>query len=182
MTSPVDRLHSDFEALVALLDQEPSLRATADDNFRKSILLSAASYFEFTLSEAVQAFAIEASNSSELLGALVKRKAIDRQYHTWFDWERSNANAFYRLFGETFCDFMKHKHASEEWLDPAVRAFMELGRSRNLLVHGNYGAFSLEKTASEIYDSYKLALRFVEAVPALLRDCNGKTCVITPAG
>ena len=172
MTSPVDRLHSEFQSLVLLLEHEPSLRVTADDNFRKSILLSAASYFEFTLSETVQSFALEASNASELIGALVKSKVIDRQYHKWFDWDRSNANTFYRLFGVKFYEFMKTKHASEEWLDSAVRAFLELGRSRNSLVHGNFAAFTLEKTAAEIYDSYKVALRFVEAVPALLRECN----------
>ena len=69
---------------------------------------------------------------------------------------------------------MKEKHISEVWLDPAVRAFMEVGQSRNRLVHGNFGVFSLEKTASELYESYKLALSFVEAVPGFLREGNQK--------
>jgi hypothetical protein len=172
MPSPVDRLHDEFVNLVAFLEAEPSLQSTADDSFRKSILLAAASFFEFRLSRFVADFALEASNSSSLIAGIIAKKAIDRQYHTWFDWDRNNANQFYRLFGTDFVDFMRTMHASEPWLDGAVGSFMELGRARNLLVHENFAAFALEKTAAEIFVAYTNAIRFVEEIPNFLRQCN----------
>jgi hypothetical protein len=172
MPTPVDRLHDEFEDLVSHLQGEPSQRSTADDGFRKLLLMSAASFFESTLTEYIEQFSMEASNSSSLIAGIIKTKAISRQYHTWFDWKGNNANQFYSLFGKDFLAFMKKKHVTETWLDASVQAFMELGRSRNLLVHENFASFSLEKTASELFASYKTALRFVEAIPEFLRECN----------
>ena len=171
MLNPVERLHEEFEALVTHLQAEPSLWSTADDSFRKSLLLASASFFEFRLSKIVADFALEVSNSS-LIAGIVTKKAIHRQYHTWFDWDANNANQFYSLFGKDFMNFMKAKHASESWLNSAVSSFMELGRARNSLVHENFAAFSLEKTAAEIFVAYTSAARFVEEIPSLLRECN----------
>lgn len=57
--------------------------------------------------------------------------------------------------------------------DPELRAnigaFMEIGRDRNRLVHQDYGSFTLEKTAEEIYSAYLQAHQFVEMVPDCLR-------------
>jgi hypothetical protein len=172
MSSPVDRLHEEFQSLVAHLGVELSLLSTVDDGFRKLLLVSSASFFEFKLTEYVAAFAAEASNSSSLISEIIRRKAISRQYHTWFDWDANNAKAFYKLFGKDFEDFMRATHISEPWLTDSVRAFMELGRERNKMVHGNFGSFFLEKTASEVFVAYTVADRFVEAVPNLLRECN----------
>ena len=74
MATSVDTLYSDFLALVTLLDNEPSLLTTVNDNFRKSILLSAASYFEYALSNAVHEFIVEVSSASLMVSSLVKRK------------------------------------------------------------------------------------------------------------
>jgi hypothetical protein len=135
-------------------------------------LLAAASYFESELCRHVSDFAAEISSESILLTSLIRRKAIDRQYHSWFKWDVNNANAFFSLFGEEFTDFMKTKSKTEAWLLPSIRDFMDLGRSRNLLVHGNFAAFTLEKTTDDVFTSYKSALLFVEAIPLFLRECS----------
>ena len=51
----VDRLHESFAYLLAVLDDagELSLRTVADENFRKSLLLAATSYFERRMTETV---------------------------------------------------------------------------------------------------------------------------------
>ncbi len=167
----VDVLHEDFSALLSVLDEadEVSLRAVADDNFRKSLLLAAASYFERRMTDAVLAFVEDAANRNRLVTALVRNKAVSRQYHTWFQWEASNANSFFGLFGSSFRDFMKSRIGEDDDLDDAVRAFLEIGRERNRLVHQDFGAFPLEKTTAEIHALYRRALRFVEAVPGALR-------------
>lgn len=172
MATPVDRLHDEFRDLVSHLDGEPSLLSTADDGFRKLLLMSAASFFESALTGSVERFALDASKSSSLIAGIIKMKAISRQYHTWFDWKQNSANQFYALFGKDFLSFMKKKHLTEIWLTESVGAFMELGRARNLLVHENFAAFSLEKTATELFEAYTLALRFVEAIPEFLGECN----------
>lgn len=167
----VDVLHEDFSALLSVLDEadEVSLRAVADDNFRKSLLLAAASYFERRMTDAVLSFVDDAANSNLLVTALVRNKAVSRQYHTWFQWEAGNANSFFGLFGSGFRDFMKSRIREDDDLDDAVRAFLEIGRERNRLVHQDFGAFPLEKTTEEIHALYRRALRFVEAVPGALR-------------
>jgi hypothetical protein len=57
-------------------------------------------------------------------------------------------------------------------LENSIKSFMEIGSSRNRLVHQDYGSFTLEKTSDEVYASYNSALRFVESVPLALRKCS----------
>lgn len=167
----VDRLYSEFQGLVYYLNQkgEISFGITADGNFRKSLLLSAASYFERRICDDILIFTREVSYDNERLVEFVKNKAIARQYHTFFNWDSQNANTFFGLFGEPFKIFMVSEIQHDGALSEAIRAFMELGRERNRLVHQDYGTFTLEKTADEIYQLYKAALPFVECIPQKLR-------------
>lgn len=168
----VDELHESFADLLSVLDKagQVSLRAVADENFRKSLLLAAASYFEHRMTDAVMSFVEDATNRNVLVAALVRNKAVRRQYHTWFQWEQSNANSFFGLFGSDFRDFMKQRVKTDDELDGSVRAFLELGRERNRLVHQDFGTFPLEKTTREIHALYTRAMLFVDAVPGALRE------------
>ena len=167
----VDLLHEDFAGLLAVVDEadEASLRIVADENFRKSLLLAAASYFERRMTETVLSFVEDATNGNVRVTALVRSKAVSRQYHTWFEWDTNNANKFFALFGNDFRDSMKRRIRDDDELDDSVRAFLEIGRERNRLVHQDFGAFTLEKTTEEIHALYRRAMRFVEAVPGALR-------------
>lgn len=166
----VERLHGEFQALVAVLEKEaePSLRVTADDIFRKVLLLSAASHFEHQVTEAVVAFTARASGESERVVEFVRRKALSRQYHTLFEWERNNANGFFALFGDAFKANMEGLVKNDAGLAEAIRAFLEIGRERNRMIHQDLASFSLEKTAAEIFALYQRASRFVQELPALL--------------
>ena len=172
----VDQLHENFTYLLSVLDNagELSLRTVADDNFRKSLLLAATSYFERRMTETVLTFVEDATNRNVLIAALVRNKAVSRQYHTWFQWTGSNANSFFGLFGSDFRDFMKRKVRDDQGLDDSVRAFLELGNERNRIVHQDYGALALEKTTEEIHALYCRAMNFVEMVPAALRDFDSR--------
>jgi hypothetical protein len=170
----VDRLHGDFHSLISYLDNahEPSFRSTADESFRKSLLLAAASYFEDRVTACIVSFVHNHSQQNELLVSFVKEKALNRQYHTLFDWDRNNANKFFSLFGTSFKSFMQGELRKEPNLDKSVQAFLEIGRERNRLVHQNYASYSIEKTAEEIYELYKSALMFVELLSAHLSTCS----------
>lgn len=64
----VDRLHLDFAGLLRVLDEagEVSLRSVAEENFRKSLMLAAASYFERRMTESVLTFVEDATNRNAL--------------------------------------------------------------------------------------------------------------------
>ena len=170
-TTVVDHLHEQFTDLVGLLDGAggPSLRAFADDMFRKSLLLCAASHFEAELTSVLTSFVEEASNSNVLITSFMRNKAIGRQYLSLFSWDETNANQFFSYFGPKFRDYMKARVKAEAQLDESIRAFLEIGRERNRLVHQNYGMFTLEKTADELYQRYCQAREFVELFPLALR-------------
>lgn len=169
----IDRMYEEISELIQYLekDGEVSLRSTADENFRKALLLAAASYFEHRICEAIISFTGESSSANHLLVEFVRNKALSRQFHTLFDWNSRNANKFFSLFGDTFSNFMKNELRKDDSLSTSIGAFMELGTERNRLVHQDFGTFPLEKTAKEIYDLYLAAQVFVEAIPEKMRQC-----------
>ena len=170
--SAVDRLYTESIGIIQALAGEPSLQSAAGDNFRKSLLLASASHFEHRLTKLVLEFAAEATKGSKLIGHLIRTKAIDRQYHAWFDWDKNNANKFFSLFGPDFRTRMTNLITARDDLRGAMLAFLELGNDRNRLVHQDYATFPLEKTLDEIYGKYKQALPFINALPTELRECD----------
>ena len=105
-------------------------------------------------------------------------KAIERQYHTYFNWEQRNANKFFRLFGQNFKDYMEATINGDSELDEAVKSFLEMGNIRNSLVHRNFIDFVFAKTAEETYELYQKGLVFVERLPRLLRSYPGNQGVV----
>jgi len=172
----VDRLHGDFLALYAVLQekQEISLLSSVDDNWRKSLLLSAASHFENRMASCIIEYVNDTTGGNYLVTTFVKNKAVSRQFHTWFNWDAANANSFFGLFGPGFLAFMKDKVNHDEELSVSIKAFLELGAERNRLVHQDYGTFPMEKTAGEIYALYKKALMFVVEFPKALSEFSNR--------
>ena len=166
----VARLYAEFRALVQMLEAggEPSLRNTAEDCFRKALLLSAASYFETVVLNILINFTSQLSAGNEQLIEFVKRQALNRRYHTLFDWDSNSANKFLSLFGDTFRTTVEARVKTDDGLAESIRAFLEMGRERNRLVHQDFGNFALEKTTDEIFGLYEAGLRFVDALPGLL--------------
>ena len=165
--SIVDGLHLEFTDILEFLDKsrEISWRSVADENFRKVLLIAAASYFERSMTDAVMAFVEQETARDHPIRWLVQRKAISRQYHTWFAWKKNNANQFFSLFGDSVKDNLKEKVGQDNTLQRSIRAFLEIGRDRNRLVHEDFGNFPLEKTSAEIYELYSDAKIFVEWFP-----------------
>lgn len=168
-TSSVDELYSDFQEIVGNLDQlEGSLRVTAEDTFRKNLLLAAASYFESKIKEFIMRLAERSSGSSEMIVAFVRKKAVERQYHTYFQWESRNANSFFGLFGQGYKSYMAERVNANQNYDEAIQAFLELGQARNQMVHQDFGSFRLERTSEEIFELYRKACTFVDSLETSL--------------
>ncbi|NUN15668.1 MAG: hypothetical protein HUU55_18745 [Myxococcales bacterium] len=167
----VRNIYLDYKQMVQLLEQsgEISLRISIDANYRKALLLAAASYFEQEITDIIVQFVNRTSRRNELLVNFVKRKALERQYHSLFAWKESNANHFWKFFGDDFDQQMKTKVKNDKSLSDAVEAFMEIGRERNRLVHENFASYTMEKTAEELHQLFEKALVF----PQMLRNVLG---------
>ncbi|WP_083967404.1 HEPN domain-containing protein [Methylosinus sp. R-45379] len=172
--SAVDRIYTEFRDASTVLKErgEVSLSNAIDESSRKALLLAAASYFELRISEDVLLFCREIAGTNTLVPALIKNKAVSRQYHTWFDWDGNTATKFYSLFGPDFKSHMEDIIKGNSEIGEAVKNFIEVGRDRNRLVHQDFATFSLEKTADEIYRQYRSALTFVNIIPVELRKCS----------
>lgn len=162
--SIIDKLYEENQVLIQYLDQqkETSLRSSVDAHFRKVLLLAIASYFEHEITELLIRRVVRKTENDVLLISFVKKKAIERQYHTYFDWSGKNANQFLGLFGSDFKDQVGKHIKDTEGLSDAVKAFLELGDTRNELVHLNFANYPMEKTAEEIYTLYRKAIAFVD--------------------
>lgn len=176
-TNVVDSLYRDNKELLDFLQRsgEVSFQIEVDGNFRKILLLSAASYFESVIRDTLIEFFREKTNQSDLVVSFLEKKAIERQYHTLFNWPGNNANSFFSLFGEGFKEFMKDEVKNNKKLDDSIKAFLKIGDSRNQLVHQNFANFVLESTAEDIYQLYLLAIFFIEELPKKLREYKAKT-------
>jgi hypothetical protein len=162
----------DHAALMDYLNeqQQISFVSTVESSLPKVILLAAASDLENEVQQVIINYYRAQTKSSEFAVSFVHNKAISRQFHTYFDWKNRSANQFFGLFGERFKAKAKRARQEDEKLDQAVSDFCELGDLRNQLVHQNYAAFTMEKTAAEVYRLYQSALYFVVRLPGLLED------------
>jgi len=164
--TPIDAAYQEHEALVQMLDvaKEISLKSVADDRFRRVLVIAAGSYFESRVRGAIESFVALHSQNHAWVMAFLRAKALERQYHSYFEWKGSNANSFFGLFGE---DCLK-RHSSaikdNEELRAGMRSFLELGRLRNELAHKNFLTYPIEKTVEEVYAEFLRSLVFVEYV------------------
>ncbi|MBE7122992.1 HEPN domain-containing protein [Bacillus cereus] len=139
---------------------EVSFRNDIDNKLKKVLLLSVASFFEKEVTDLVVNFISKKTEDNDLIVSFVSNKAVSRQYHTYFDWKGNNANQFFGLFGSNFKKEIEKEIKGKE-LEPAVKAFLELGGLRNNMVHQNTGTYNIEKTTKEIYELYKIAVSFL---------------------
>lgn len=163
----IDQVYLENQQLVDLLrrSKEISLLNVAESHFRKSLLLSIASFFETRIRDSILEFVRTKSNDCVEVISFVRNKAVERQYHTYFDWKTGrNANSFFSLFGVEFKDSLGTEIEKAEELKKGMQAFLALGNSRNLLVHENFANYYVEQSAEEIYELYQKALLFVEFI------------------
>jgi hypothetical protein len=178
--TPVELLNEEYRSIVGFLidSVQPSLSSDVDKSFKKVIALSSASYFEHLILEILIDFiGKETSNNMKAVN-FFKKKAIGMQYHTYFNWGEKddpdkpgkNANVFFSLFGDDFKKEAEEEIRGNPDLDRSMKAFIEIGHLRNILVHSNFAAYNLDnKTTDEIFELYKSGLFFVNYIRDKLR-------------
>jgi hypothetical protein len=159
-STPIDQFILEHYALTDFLEKEISFKLNVDREFRKVLVLSVASYFEAQLLESLKEMTKCCMNQP--VAFFLDKKAISRQYHTYFQWQEKNINSFLGLFGDDFKKSMLNK-IKQQQLEQNMNDFMALGRTRNQLVHDNFVIASLpDWTVEDIVEKYKSALKFVE--------------------
>jgi hypothetical protein len=183
--TPVDSLYTEYLSIFDYLNEnsQPSLSSDVNKHFKKVIVLSAASYFEHRVQEILVDFIIKETNNHMPALNFFKKKAIGMQYHTYFSWGEKgdpdkpgkNANTFFSLFGEEFKLLAEEKVKQSEELTVAMKAFLEIGHLRNILVHSNFAAYNLDnKTTEEVINLYKKSMPFITFIEDLLLQKNYK--------
>jgi hypothetical protein len=168
----IDSMYKEFTDLLKFLDdsKEISLRSTVDATFKKTLALSAASYFEDEIRTILTRFVDKKSNSNRLLNSFVRNKAIARQYHTFFDWRGNKANTFFSLFGDEFKKSAIDDIKADTEIAEAIKDFLDLGNTRNELAHLNFAIIDLDKTAEEVYNQFQRARKFIAFIDKKLNE------------
>ncbi len=168
----IRELWEDHGELTGFLQQEGevTLLTRAEDAFRKTLIIAAASYFEGQLAAAIGAIYRDQTQGSTALTAFIQKQAFGRRFAQLFEWDRKSANSFYAHFGQDFKAYMRQQVRESEELDEAVKAFLEIGDLRNQMVNDNYADFQLNKTADEVYVLYQKASKFVHGLPTAIRE------------
>lgn len=147
-----------------------SLASDSDDEFRKILVLSIASYFESLITDALVDLA--KNTKSDLVWNFVKNKAISRQYHTYFDWKGRNVNMFLGLFGDSFKTKISRNIDEDNELKIGSINFLNLGNKRNILIHENFASASIDWSVEEITEKYKSSLKFINFLLEKMRNNN----------
>ncbi|MGB3496527.1 MAG: HEPN domain-containing protein [Elainellaceae cyanobacterium] len=177
--TPVDILYTEYLSIVGYLNEnsQPSLSSDVNKYFKKVIILSAASYFEHRIQEILVEFIVKKTNNHIPALNFFKKKAIGMQYHTYFSWGEKNnpdkpgknANTFFSLFGDDFKKQVEERLRQSQDLTIAMKAFLEVGHLRNILIHSNFAAYDFDnKTTEDVVDLYKSGLPFVTFIEELL--------------
>ena len=156
-----------YEIKTLLLKQsELSFQTTVDAHFRKTFLLSCASYHETCIQDILSSF-FEQITVDQRAISFAKAKGIKRQYHTYFVWDNdgkipNNINSFLGLFGGNFKDSVCREITESEDIKFNMKSFLEMGNLRNQMTHENLLAFNLEKTFDELIILNQNALKFLQ--------------------
>jgi len=168
----IEQMHQAYSGLLSRIEEqgEWSDLTMLNSDVRKLLVLACASRFEKQVQEILLDWARETSRSDERIVSFVKARAIDRQYHTYFDWDTPNANRFFSMFGTEFKTTARAVVDTDDDLRTAIAAFIEIGQIRNKLVHSDFVTLPLDKTAEEVYALFQNAKRFISFVREQLAD------------
>lgn len=157
---PVELLFQEYQALYESAQRNsPSDLSALNSVYTKSILIAAASNLEFRVKHLMEQCFRDISGNEA--AEFVRRKVLDRGYHTLFAWDGKDARSFFSQFGDDakarFFDY-----CSDEDHRQRQAAFITLGSERNQLVHNDYATYPISKTPRELIELYRRAGEFLE--------------------
>lgn len=169
MNTSIQSLVENYKELDSFLKSQGMLSESIEisNHYRKILLLSCASYYESKITTIIQAF-VKTHTRDDRIFNFLNNKAIQRQYHTFFNWDSTNINNFLGLFGSDFKVNISKEIADNERLKICMRAFLAIGNERNKMVHENFLDYQLEKTFDELISLHSDAITFIEYLSSAL--------------
>lgn len=170
MKNEVEAFYNRQLELINYLTESSNISFAQDarEMLQKNLPLAAASYFEHRITNILEEFVNKKSNKCNELINLFNQKAIKRQYHTFFDWEKNNTNKFLSLFGEDFKNNVSKKISNSDMLSKSSRDFLSIGNMRNLIIHNNYSKYNTDQTTEEIFELFNSADKYIVFIEAEL--------------
>lgn len=143
-------LLSDYVDLASFYNSYNSL-------FTKAFTVACGNAFERKLTSQIPTIL---SSDNQLALNFLQKQALDRKYHTLFDWDQKNANKFFGLFGNDFKSFVNDLIQNDDQVKQQQKDFLELGKLRNLIVHKGIDAYSLTSDLDTIKLKFDNSLEF----------------------
>jgi len=154
-----------YEFVLATLRGEASMdqMVTYEEFASKTLLIAAAGQHEKDIIS-ILAEMPQRHKAPDFLSSFISKQALNRKYHTLFDWNKQKINSFAGLFGpgmrETIIEHCGGKQST--------RDFFYIGSERNRIVHKGLATESIDKTFSEIWEFYESSQGFVNSLRSIL--------------
>lgn len=166
MSNVINDFIKEYEELHSYLvsQKQVSYASDLDRHYKKILIFSCASYFEYLISDSIKRLSMVAPKE---LQEFIYKKAINRQYHTYFAWNESSVssiNPFLSLWGNDFKVRTSKKIKEDKDLSQGAIDFIEIGRERNIMAHENFMEYETQKTFDEVEKLFVSAEKFVRFI------------------
>ena len=154
-----------------------TLMANVNLVYRMSIIIAVASYCETRLTATMKKI-YEERTGSTILSEFVHKQALDKKFHTLFDWKTKDnyakgAHRFYSMFGKNFADHIKKQSENDQEFKMSQKAFVEIGALRNELAHK--GSITSSYTVADALNLFEKAkVFFVKFFEQLEPQCSNE--------
>ena len=161
----IESYKESYEFVSKALSREPSLdqMASYEEFASKTLLIAAAGQHEREIIKLLTDMP-KHHNSPIFLSEFIAKQALNRKYHSLFDWNSKKINSFAGLFGiqmkNTIIDLCKEKQCTKD--------FFFIGSERNRIVHKGLATESLDKTFLEIWEKYQSSCQFITLLKTVL--------------
>lgn len=150
----------DIKLLNKILPEVPDLasfKVSYEVFFIRKFIIICANSFELHL---VKNLAETLCEDQPLLSNFIKNQALERRYHQLFSWNVSNANTFFKLFGDDFKNSISQEIDMNSDLQNGQTEFMRLGRTRNEIVHQGFDSVNIPFTVDDTWSNFLKAINF----------------------
>jgi hypothetical protein len=95
----------------------------------------------------------------------IYKQALERKFHTLFNFKENHLNYFFGLFGIPMKEFLKKKAELDEEFKKSTSSIMTLLSKRNLLAHEIFYLTSIDLTMTEVLELSESAEIFFSKFP-----------------
>lgn len=154
----IEAYKDSYDFVSETLAKEPSIdqMSSYEEFASKTLLIAAAGQHEREITKLLKEMPAVHKSPGFIMHFLANQ-ALNRKYHTLFNWKAKNINSFAGLFG----DEMKQRIIELCGDQQCTKDFLFIGNERNRIVHNGLATESLEQTFPEIWNKYLSSCEFI---------------------